>query len=137
MKFTTLAVLIQAIQLTLDNGAEVQEFLGTNGDVREFGELEVAAVIDNPRGILVAKPTDYIIRASETDVYPMPEHEFINKYQPAGDVVDTGAALTEALEQVKAATKRAEDAEKLAEALKKQLAAKPAPAVNATPDKQA
>lgn len=126
MKFTTLAVMIQAIQLMHDNGIEVQEFLGVNGDVREFGELPVAAVIDNPRGILVAKPTDYIIRASETDVYFMSEHEFINKYQPADDVVDVGAALTEALEQVKAATKRAEDAEKLAEALKKQIAAKTA-----------
>lgn len=126
MKFTTLAIMISAIQLTEANGAEVQEFLGTNGDVRSYGELEVAAVIDNPRGILVAKPSDYIIRASETDVYPMSEHEFINKYQPAEDVVDTGAALNEALAQVKAATKRAEDAEKLVEALKKQLAAKTA-----------
>ena len=126
MQYQTRLATIIAIQLTMDNGPEVQEFLGTNGDVRPYNDLKVAAVIDNPRGLLVAQPGDYIIRQDENDVYPCPEHVFISKYQPADDVVDTGAALTEALEQVKAATKRAEDAEKLAEALKKQLAAKTA-----------
>lgn len=126
MQYQTRLATIIAIQLTEDNGAEVQEFLGTNGDVRAYNDLEVAAVIDNPRGLVVAQPGDYIIRQDATDVYPCPEHVFINKYQPVDDVVDTGAALTEALEQVKAATKRAEDAEKLVEALKKQLATKTA-----------
>jgi hypothetical protein len=85
MKFKTLTVVIHAIQLTADNGDEVQKFLGTNGDVRQYGDLDVAAVIDNPRGILVAKPGDYLIRASETDVYSMSESEFISKYEPVDD----------------------------------------------------
>jgi hypothetical protein len=127
MKYQTKLAFVTAIQLTADNAAEVQEFLGTNGDVRAYEQLEVAAVIDNPSGLLVAKPSDYIIRQDANDVYPCPEHVFINKYELAGESVDTGAVLTEVLAQAKAAEERADKAEKLAEALKKQLDAKPAP----------
>lgn len=112
MKYQTRLAFVSAIQLLEDNGAEVQAFLGTNGDVRAYENLPIAAVIDNPSGLLVAKPGDYIIRQDENDVYPCPEHVFINKYQPAEDAVDTSAVLVEALEQAKAAETRATAAEK-------------------------
>lgn len=112
MKYQTRLAFVTAIQLLEDNGHEVQEFLRTNGDVRPYENLPLAAVIDNPSGLLVAKPGDYIIRQDENDVYPCPEHVFLNKYQLAEDAVDTGAALSEALAQAKAAESRALAAEK-------------------------
>ncbi len=144
MKFKTRLAIITAIQFTGDNVEEVQAFIGTNGDVRPYNELEMAVLLDNPAGLVVGKPGDYIIRQDEKDVYPCPEHVFINKYQPADEDSESevlAKSLDEAVKandeakaeiaKLTAANKTAGDQIKQlneqAEALKKQAKVAPAP----------
>jgi hypothetical protein len=142
MKYQTKLVFVAALALSYDTAEAMQTFIGTNGDVRAYEEHDLAVLLDTPDGLLVAKPTDYVVKSEDGTFSVHSEHSFINRFEAAGEFVDIGAALTDALQQAKiadgkvdelakalsAVTTRAENAEKLAEALKKQLDAKPAPA---------
>ncbi len=128
MKFQTKLVIVAAMQLSYATAEDMQSFIGTRGDVRPYEGQDLAVLLDTPNGLLVAQPSDYVVESEDGSLTVCKEHEFINRFQAADDVVDTGAALAEALAQVKAAEERADKAEKLADGLKKQLEAKPAPA---------
>lgn len=133
MKYQTKLLIVAALQLSYATAEDIQDFIGSRGDVRSYEEHDLAVLLDTPGGLLVALPTDYVVETESGELAVYKEHDFINRFESAEDLVDTGAALAEALKEVKVAqaevvalVKRAEDAEKLAEALKKQLAAKTA-----------
>jgi hypothetical protein len=127
MKYQTKLVFVAALALSYDTAEAMQTFIGTNGDVRAYEEHDLAVLLDTPDGLLVAKPTDYVVKSEDGTFSVHSEHSFINRFEAAGESVDTGAVLTEALAQVKAAEERAAKAEKLADSLNKQLNARPLP----------
>jgi hypothetical protein len=129
MKYQTKLAIITALMLSYDTAEAMQEFIGNNGDVRSYEEHDLAVLLDTPNGLLVAKPGEYVVKSEDGGFSVYSEHDFINRFESSSEAVDTGAVLAEALAQVKAAEERADKAEKLADALKKQLDAKAAAVV--------
>lgn len=78
MKFRKKPVVIEAVQLTLTNIDEVEEFVGGDASVRD-GDLIIATL----EGPLRASPFDWIIKGVKGEFYPCKPDIFEATYEPA------------------------------------------------------
>lgn len=61
-RFKTRANEVTAVEVLVENTAELKELLGDNGDLRPYLEHEFAAVFVTARGVAVAVPGDYVFK---------------------------------------------------------------------------
>lgn len=81
MKFRKKPVVIEAIQWTGDNGAEMQEFTrGVSGPYLEAGRPNTKMIISTLEGHMVADKGDYIIKGIVGEFYPVKEDIFEATY---------------------------------------------------------
>lgn len=62
-RYKTIVDEVEALQITAENGPEVQKFVGQHGDVRPFEDHEEAVVLySDARGIEVGTAGDFVVR---------------------------------------------------------------------------
>lgn len=78
MKFRKKPVVIDAVQFTRANFAEIEAFVGGDAEFRN-GELVVATL----EGAMRASPDDWIIKGVKGEFYPCKPDIFAATYEPA------------------------------------------------------
>lgn len=84
-KYRKKPVVIEALQLTTDNGGDVARWCG--GTLRggpEGGSKGGSVLIDTLEGRMTADPGDYVIRGIKGEHYPCKPDVFEATYEPAG-----------------------------------------------------
>ena len=79
MKFRKKPVVIDAIQWTGDNYAEIFEF--TEGRAYPLKPHSCALIVSTPDGEIMAPKGSYIVRKGYGNYYPWPEDYFNEKYE--------------------------------------------------------
>jgi len=82
MKFRKKPVVIEAIQWTGDNGAEMQEFTrGCSGPYLETGKPITKMIISTLEGEMIANQGDWIIKGLAGEFYPCKPAIFEASYE--------------------------------------------------------
>ena len=92
MKYRKKPVVIEAIQWTGDNWAEVKEFIEAGSNPRTSGPIRnsVNLFIDTLEGTMMAIPNDWIIRGIKGELYPCKPDIFEATYDEVEIMEESG-----------------------------------------------